>query len=361
MTLRRQFQIWIGVFLAVAGTLWLFSGILLPFIAGMVLAYFLDPAADALERRGLPRIAATSLILLTSLFVFTLLIVLVAPVLSGQVAKFTANLPAYIKGLMAFVDTSMPAWMKERLARSGLETTGPLSDFAASAAGWVASILGSLWSGGLALVNALSLIVVTPVVAFYMLNDWDRMVETVDNLLPRQHAETIRELAREINDVLAAFIRGQGTLCLVLGAFYAAALIAAGLDFGLLIGFVTGLLSFIPFVGAIVGALLSIGMALVQFWPDWTHILIIAGIFAVGQFLEGNVLQPRLVGGSVGLHPVWLMFALFAFGYLFGFVGVLLAVPMAAAMGVLTRFAIRQYQSSRLYLGPGGGPAGTPL
>jgi predicted PurR-regulated permease PerM len=338
-----------------------FSGILLPFIAGMVLAYFLDPAADALERRGLPRIAATSLILLSSLLVFVLLIVLVVPLLSSQVTKFAANLPDYIRALSAFLDTSLPAWMKERLARAGVGNGQSMADLAASAAGWAASILGSLLSGGLALVNALSLLVVTPVVAFYMLNDWDRMVATVDSLLPREHAPTIRALAREIDDVLAGFIRGQGTLCLVLGAFYAVALIAAGLDFGLLIGLMTGFLSFIPFVGAIIGGLMSIGMAVVQFWPQFGHILIIAAIFAVGQFLEGNVLQPRLVGGSVGLHPVWLMFALFAFGYLFGFVGVLLAVPMAAAVGVLTRFAIRQYTGSRLYLGPGGRPKEPPV
>jgi predicted PurR-regulated permease PerM len=338
-----------------------FSGILLPFIAGMVLAYFLDPAADALERRGLPRIAATSLILLSSLLVFVLLIVLVVPLLSSQVTKFAANLPDYIRALSAFIDTSLPAWMKERLARAGVGNGQSMADLAASAAGWAASILGSLLSGGLALVNALSLLVVTPVVAFYMLNDWDRMVATVDRLLPREHAPTIRAVASEIDDVLAGFIRGQGTLCLVLGIFYAVALIAAGLDFGLLIGLMTGFLSFIPFVGAIVGGLLSIGMAVVQFWPAFGHILLIAGIFVVGQFLEGNVLQPRLVGGSVGLHPVWLMFALFAFGYLFGFVGVLLAVPLAAAVGVLTRFAIRQYTGSRLYLGPGGGPKEPPV
>ncbi len=358
MTLRNQVGVWVGVLAGTVALLWVFSGILLPFIAGMVLAYFLDPAADALERRGMPRIAATSLILLTSILVFALMIVLVVPLLSSQVAKFAANLPDYIRALSAFIDTSLPDWLKERLSRAGVGSGQSVADLAASAAGWAASILGSLLSGGLALVNALSLMVVTPVVAFYMLNDWDRMVATVDSLLPREHAPTIRAVAKEIDDVLAAFIRGQGTLCLVLGIFYAVALIAAGLDFGLLIGLLTGLLSFIPFVGAIIGAVLSIGMAIVQFWPAFGHILLIVAIFAVGQFLEGNVLQPRLVGGSVGLHPVWLMFALFAFGYLFGFVGVLLAVPMAAAMGVLTRFAIGQYRNSRLYLGPGGGPAG---
>lgn len=360
MTLRNQIGVWAGVFAATVGLLWVFSGILLPFIAGMVLAYFLDPAADALERRGLPRIAATSVILLSSLLVFVLIILLVVPLLSSQVSKFAANLPDYIRALAAFIDTSLPDWMKERLARAGVGGGQSIAELATSAAGWAASILGSLLSGGLAVVNALSLMVVTPVVAFYMLNDWDRMVATIDGLLPREHAPTIRALASEIDGTLAAFIRGQGTLCMVLGVFYAGALIAAGLDFGLLIGLLAGFLSFIPFVGAIIGGLLSIGMAALQFWPEFGHILLIAGIFAVGQFLEGNVLQPRLVGGSVGLHPVWLMFALFAFGFLFGFVGVLLAVPMAAATGVLTRFAIRQYKASRLYLGPGGGPAEPP-
>jgi predicted PurR-regulated permease PerM len=221
----------------------------------------------------------------------------------------------------------------------------------AQGAAWFATFLGSIWAGGRALINVVSLIVVTPVVAFYLLYDWDRMLARIDALLPREHASTIEMLAREINAAIAGFIRGQGAVCLILGLFYAISLSLVGLNFGFLIGSVAGLISFIPFVGSIVGFVLSVGVAIVQFWPEWIWILVVAGIFAVGQFLEGNILQPRLVGSSIGVHPVWLIFALFAFGSLFGFVGVLLAVPVTAAIGVLVRFAVERYRNSGLYRG----------
>ena len=164
--------------------------------------------------------------------------------------------------------------------------------------------------------------------------------------------ETVRSLARQIDRSIAGFIRGQSAVCLLLGTFYAVGLSMVGLNFGLLIGLVAGLISFIPFVGSLTGLVLSVGVAVAQFWPEFTPIALVVGIFFVGQFVEGNFLQPKLVGDSVGLHPVWIMFALFAFGYLFGFVGMLLAVPLAAALGVLARFAMRQYLTSSLYTGP---------
>jgi predicted PurR-regulated permease PerM len=224
-------------------------------------------------------------------------------------------------------------------------------DLAGKAAGWLAGLAGSFWSGGLAVVNMISLLIVTPIIAFYLLTDWDRIVATVDGWLPRPHLETLRRLAREIDDAMAGFIRGQGTVCIFLGLFYAMGLSFAGLSFGLLIGFTAGLLSFIPYAGSFIGGVAAIGVALVQFWPEWPNVAIVAAVFFAGQFIEGNFLSPKLVGTRVGLHPVWLMFALFAFGYLFGFVGLLLAVPLAAAAGVLVRFGISQYLASPLYLG----------
>jgi len=203
--------------------------------------------------------------------------------------------------------------------------------------------------------------VVTPIVAFYLLVDWDDMIVTVDNWVPREHLETVRALGRDINAAMAGFIRGQGTVCLLLGFFYAVGLSLAGLKFGLAIGILAGALTFIPYAGALIGGVLAIGVALFQFWPDVWSITLIAIIFGLGQFLEGNFLSPKLVGKSVGLHPVWLMFALFAFGYAFGFVGLLLAVPLAAAAGVLVRFGLGQYLSSRLYLGPGDEPEPVPV
>ena len=351
MTLQRQVTFWIASFFVLILLLWLLSPILLPFIAGLVLAYFLDPVADALERLGLPRILATLVILIVSILSIVLVGLLIVPILGDQIVKFAGDFPSLLQSLLARFNEVAPAWMKDAIAKSGADIQGSISDIAGKAAGWIATLVASIWSGGLALVNVLSLLVVTPIVAFYLLADWDHLVAKVDGWLPRDHITSIRGIFTDIDTTLAGFIRGQGTVCLLLGVFYAVTLSLAGLKFGLVIGLVAGLLSFIPYIGALVGGLMAIGVGLVQFWPDFASILTIIGIFAVGQFLEGNFLSPKLVGGSIGLHPVWLMFALFAFGYLFGFVGLLLAVPMAAAAGVLVRFALNQYLGSKLYRG----------
>ena len=354
MTLHRQVLIWSAALAALIAVMWLLSAILLPFIAGLVLAYFLDPVADALERYGLPRLAATGLILLTAILILTTALVVLVPVLNEQLARFADDLPSLIESLVARFDEFAPLWMKELVANSGANVQGSITEVAGKAAGWIVSLLSSILSGGMALVNLISLMVVTPIVAFYLLVDWDAMIAKVDSWLPRDHAEVLRQLARQIDAAMAGFIRGQGSVCLLLGGFYAVALSLAGLKFGLAIGLLAGFLTFIPYAGALIGGVLAIGVGLVQFWPDYVSILMIAGIFAIGQFIEGNFLSPKLVGKSVGLHPVWLMFALFAFGYVFGFVGLLLAVPMAAAAGVLVRFALGQYLQSPLYLGTGG-------
>ena len=351
MTLQRQIAFWISGLVILILALWLLQGILLPFVAGLVLAYFIDPVADALERLGIPRVVATLLILGISVLLLVLAIIVLVPLLGDQISRFAANLPTFLTTLNTRFNEAAPQWVKDLLARSGTDVQTNMSQFAGRAALWIAGVLSSILTGGLALINILALVVITPVVAFYLLNDWDRMIAKVDSWLPRPHAETLRGLAREIDAAMAGFIRGQSTVCVFLGAFYAVGLSLAGLNFGLLIGIGAGVLSFIPYVGSITGALLSIGMALVQFWPDWISIAMVAAIFVAGQFIEGNFLSPKLVGGRVGLHPVWLMFALFAFGYLFGFVGLLLAVPLAAAVGVLARFALRKYLASPIYLG----------
>ncbi|MBM3519889.1 MAG: AI-2E family transporter [Alphaproteobacteria bacterium] len=351
MTLQRQMMFWLGALAATILVLWLLSPILLPFIAGLALAYFLDPVADRLERLGLPRLAATLVILLVSLLAVVLAALIIVPVLSDQIGKFAGDLPEILRNLALRINELAPAWLKEMLAKSETNIQGSLTDFASKAAGWILTLLSSLLTGGMALVNIVSLMVVTPIVAFYLLVDWDHIVAKVDGWLPRDHAPAIRQLFAEIDRAMAGFIRGQGTLCLAMACFYATGLSLAGLKFGLAIGIVTGLVSFIPYAGAAIGGLLAIGVALFQFWPDFLSIALVVLIFAAGQFIEGNILSPKLVGRSVGLHPVWLMFALFAFGYIFGFVGLLLAVPMAAAAGVLSRFALRQYLGSKLYLG----------
>jgi len=351
MTVQRQVSVWLIALGAMIAFMWLFAEIMLPFIAGIVLAYFLDPVADALERLKLPRLAATLVIVLTSVFLLVLVLLLVVPLIGDQIGKFAERLPSNVSTLVTLFNDLAPVWMKDALAKTSATLPASGSDIAAKAAVWIGGLLQSILSGGLALFNLMSLLIITPLVTFYMLNDWDRMVERVDNWIPRDHVATVRGVARDINSAMAGFIRGQGTVCMLLGIFYAVALIAAGLNFGLLIGLTAGLLSFIPFVGAAIGGVLAIATALVQFWPDWIQILIIAGIFAVGQFIEGNFLSPKLVGQSIGVHPVWLMFALLAFGYLFGFAGILLAVPLAAAIGVLSKFFLNKYLGSKLYLG----------
>ncbi len=351
MTLQRQTGIWLLVLLAFVAVLWLLQEILLPFIAGFVLAYFLDPVADRLEKMGLPRIVATLVILSIALSAVVLAVLILAPILADQALKLAEDLPGLAKALVARADELMPQTLKDMLASAGGTSSGSLGDVVSKATGWAASFIQSVWSGGMALVNVLSLLVVTPIVAFYLLLDWDHLVAKVDSWVPRDHVEEVRVISRDINTTMAGFIRGQGTVCLLLGLFYAIGLSFAGLKFGLAIGMGAGLLSFIPYVGAIVGGVLAIGVGLVQFWPDYNMVLIIIGIFVAGQFLEGNFLSPKLVGGSIGLHPVWLMFALFAFGYLFGFAGLLLAVPLAAAMGVLVRYGLSRYLGSGLYTG----------
>ena len=353
MRLNWQITFWLGLLAVVVFAMWLLGQVLTPFIAGMVLAYFLDPIADRLENLGLPRVLATTIILLACLGIFLAIFLLLLPLVVEQARLFIENLPVHLAKLAELFERLTPEWIREAIERTTNKEDIEATELATRAAGWLAGMFKTLASGTAALFNFVALIVITPIVLFYMLNDWDRMVATVDRWLPRDHADTLRAIARDIDKAMAGFIRGQGTVALIQGVFYAVALVAVGLKFGLFIGLLSGLLSFIPYVGATVGGVLSIGMALAQFWPDWYMVLVVATIFAAGQFIEGNFLTPKLVGDSVGLHPVWMMFALMAFGYLFGFVGMLLGVPLAAAIRVVLSHALKQYMNSRLYLGDG--------
>jgi predicted PurR-regulated permease PerM len=349
MSFRWQATFWLAALAIFIVVLWLLHEILLPFVAGMVLAYLLDPVANRLQGAGVNRLIATLLIIALFVVAFLLLIILIIPILGAQLTAFIENLPAYIARLQALATDQSRPWLRELVGDSF--RSADIGDLVKQGAGWLTGFLRSLWSGGQALISIFSLLIVTPVVAFYLLYDWDRMVETVDSWVPRPHRATVHALAREIDTAIAGFVRGQTAVCLILGSFYAACLSVKGLNFGLLIGIVAGLITFVPYLGSMTGLVLAIGVAIAQFWPDWAGILAVAGIFFVGQFFEGYVLAPKLVGESAGLHPVWLMFALFAFGYLFGFVGMLVAVPLAAAFGVIARFALRQYRASALYTG----------
>ncbi|HEX8167502.1 MAG TPA: AI-2E family transporter [Beijerinckiaceae bacterium] len=352
MVTQRQVAFWIAALVVTILALYVLRDILLPFVAGLALAYLLDPVADRLEKAGVGRLGATIVILVVFVLVFVLLLVLVVPLLFHQTEALIDRMPQYVARLQQLA-VERGGRLFERFggpdALANMQTS--VGDVLRQGTAWMLGFLRGLWSGGRTLVGIFALLVVTPVVAFYLLVDWDRMIATVDGWVPVRNRETVRALAREIDRAIAGFIRGQALVCFLLGTFYAVGLSLIGLNFGALIGMGAGFLSFIPYVGSLTGLIVSVGVAIVQFWPDWTWILATLGIFVLGQFIEGNILSPKLVGASVGLHPVWLMFALFAFGAMFGFVGLLLAVPLAAAAGVLARFALRQYLASHLYHG----------
>ena len=350
ISFQRQIVFWLAALVVFIMMLWLLSEILLPFIAGLAIAYLLAPLTDRLERAGINRLVAALLIITLVVLIIILMILMVAPLLGSQLGSFIDNIPGYVNKLRAVVSDPSRPWV-QKIVGAGLNSDKGISDLVTQGAGWLTTFLKSLWSGGSALVSLFSLVVVTPVIAFYLIYDWHRMIRTADSWIPRHQRDTVRGLAREIDAAIAGFVRGQSAVCLILGTFYAIALTLAGLNFGLLIGLISGLITFIPYVGSMTGLILSLGVAVAQFWPDYTWIAMILSIFLVGQFLEGNVLAPKLVGESVGLHPVWLIFALLAFGYLFGFVGLLVAVPLAATIGVLARFALRRYLESSLYTG----------
>ena len=351
MTLQRQVLFWVAALAIFIALVWLLHDVLLPFVAGMALAYLLDPLANRIENLGVNRVVATVVIILGLLVILVILALLLVPVIANQASAMIDNLPQYSARVQALVTEYIKPWFS-KLSKSGLPDLD-VSAVMKNASGAALVFLTSLWSGGQALVSIVSLCVVTPVVAFYLLIDWRRMVTSIDQSLPRDHAETIRGLIREMDSAIAGFVRGQTSICLILAVFYMAGFALAGLNFGFLIGLSAGIATFIPYVGSFIGLVVATLVAILQFWPEWTPIVIVLCIGVVGQVLEGYVLSPHLVGTSVGLHPVWLMFALFACGYLFGFVGLIVAIPLSAAIAVLVRFALRQYRESPMYLGTG--------
>ena len=349
LTIREQGKYWGAAALLFFVLLWFLGNVILPFLVGGALAYFLDPIADRLERAGLSRVMATLTITLIGVLIVVLMVLAVIPLLVNQLSALIDAAPEIATRFQIALVEKFP-----ELRDSTSVIRQMLANIGRTIQAEGASLANGVISSALSLVAAVVFVVVVPVVAFYLLLDWDRMVARLDAMLPRDHAPVIRRLAGEIDKVMAGFVRGQLSVCLLLGAFYSAALMVAGLQFGLVVGAVAGAITFIPYIGSLIGGVLAVGLALFQFWGDWLSVGIVAAIFVIGQFIEGNILTPRLVGKSVGLHPVWLLVALSAFGTVFGFVGLLVAVPVAAAIGVLTRFSIGQYQDSLLYRGTFG-------
>lgn len=359
--LEHEVMLWCLALLALATLLYFLSPVLAPFVAGTALGYLLDPVADRLQRMGLSRLGAALLLLVVFISVLVTALVILLPILSHQLAGFITALPGYLQtlhGLIiswseSFTSGYMNAWLEKYglggVVSSTFDAQKYVGDLVNQGATLATDFAKSLVWRGYALINVISLIVITPVVAFYMLLDWDHMVEIIDDLVPPRHRADVRILARDIDRALAGFVRGQSLVCLFLGVWYAVGLSAIGLNFGFLIGVIAGVLSFIPYVGSITAFVFSIIIAIVQAWPHINLPIEAIALVSTGLFMDGYVLSPRLVGASVGLHPVWIMFALLAFGALFGFTGLIVAVPVAAALGALMRFLAVRYRASQLY------------
>jgi predicted PurR-regulated permease PerM len=350
VTPGKQLRAWLITFAVFVFLLVTLRGILLPFVVGMAIAYILDPVCDMLERWGLSRRSATAVVTLLFLLLVAIILISLVPILAQQLTDFLTSLPDLVKQAQKRLIPIYQAFRGRLHLPPISELNGIVESKFGNAVGWLAQALQGLLGQGLALASLLSLVFITPVVTFYLLRDWDLLVTRIDGLLPRQHADVIRNQIAEIDRTLAGFARGQAMVCLTLAIYYATSLALIGLPFGIVVGLAAGILTFIPYVGAASGFVASMAIALAQF-DDWQSIGLVAGVFLVGQVLEGNFLTPKLVGDRVGLHPVWIIFALLSGGALFGFLGLLLAVPTAAALGVLVRFAIAGYLESSLYRG----------
>lgn len=351
MNLTRPVAFWIAISAAIVVAVVLLREVLLPFVAGMLLAYLLDPLATRLERLGMNRLIATLTIVGSFVVGVTALVILTVPIVVDELAYFIDNFPLYIKRVQGLATDPNRPWLSKLVGEGLAFAEQSFGELTTVATAWLRDVLHSVWTGGRALLSAFSLLVVTPIIACYLIYDWKKMVAVVDNWIPPAQRDTVRALAREIDDTIGGFVIGQGTLCLILAAFYAAALSLLGLKHGLLIGIAAGLISFVPYLGSLTGVVIATCVAIAQFWPQWGIIWIVPAIFFVGQMVSDYLLSPYFVGRRVNLNPVWILFALFAFGYLFGFVGLLIAVPLASAIGVLMRFALQRYYASSLYTG----------
>ncbi len=351
-TRGQRIALLVGLCVAFLVAMQLFATILLPFVAAAGIAYFLDPLATRLSRLGMGRGLAALLLVVGLVAAGLLFALLLYPLILAQIGILISRVPAYVNDLRVWAGTVI-VHLQERLGADYVD--GKLRDLVSGQAGamlgFLAGALTRIVGGGFALFNVLSLMVVTPVVAFYLLRDWPGVIRRVDGWLPRRYEGVLRAQAAEIDRILSAWLRGQALCCLLLALFYALSLQFVGLDLGLIVGLTAGLLSFIPYVGSITGGVTSIGLALAQF-PTWTGVAEVAGVFVAGQLLEGYVIYPRFLGDRVELHAVWVIFALFAGGAVFGFLGVLLAVPVAAVIGVVARFWLRRYLLSPLYSDP---------
>jgi predicted PurR-regulated permease PerM len=328
--------------------IWIFKAVLTPFVLGMVIAYLLNPLVKRFSTRGIKRTTSTIIILSLFFVVVTAIIIVVAPIVARESAELIKALPGYLDRIIELVQPYI-AWFQEVTGQGSLEDAKAfLKDNISKILSVTGGVAGSLVAGGQAVIGMATTIVITPLVAFFMMKEWPAITDWVEDLIPRDKEKMIKDLIKQIDAKLSGFIRGQLSVAFFLGLIYAIALTIAGLNYGFLIGVVAGVLSIIPLVGSTIGLIVAVTIAWFQA-GELNYVLIIAAIFFVGQIVEGNILSPKLLGDSVGLHPLWILFALMAGGSLFGILGMLLAVPVAAIVGVLVGFAIMQYKASPLY------------
>lgn len=348
--MSRQLKFLIIIFLLILVFLYSISDILLPFVLGLTFAYLLDPVADRIQARKIPRHWATLIITVVFFTVISVAGVLLLPIIFEQLGEFFRQLPKFYRQF----DRQIVPMILERIrdvnpmiaSKFHIES----KDISEHLNTIINNSIGGLFASGVNLLNFLSLILITPIVTFYMLRDWDLFVAKMYSLLPQDYAPTIKEQIKKIDDTIASFIHGQLNVCILMGLVYGLTLTLIGLNFGFIIGLFTGLLIFIPFLGFLTGATIGVLVAYFQYPNDISQVMFIAGVFITIHVVEANLISPKIIGGKIGIHPAWLIFGMLAGGSLLGLVGVIISVPMTAIVGVLVRFALEQYSTSGFYI-----------
>jgi predicted PurR-regulated permease PerM len=346
---KNRLWLWVLLLISFCYGLYALHGILMPFIAGFMVAYLFNPLVARLEKYRLQRTFSTALLIFAFFIALGGGIFVALPFLKQELLKLAHTAPTYIKSILNYINPYVLQVQDIIKAKDFKNLDETISGYLANMLGWGLTVVAGLFSNTLALANLISLIILTPVISFYFLRDWPRLIKTLDDLLPREQAPMIRKLSGQINNILGGYFRGQSLVCLSLALYYAIGLTIVGLDFSITIGLITGVFAFIPYFGYLIGVTAGLGVAMGQF-SEWLPIWMVIGVFAGGQVIESYYLLPKLVGDRIGLHPIWIIFALLAGGVLFGFSGILFAMPVAAMTGVLVRFAVKEYRKSTWYM-----------
>lgn len=341
---------WFAIILVSGLLIYLLAPVLTPFLIAAILAYIGDPLVDRLEKYKIPRTLAVSIVFVALTLIATIAVIVLVPMLERQIGVLVDKIPGYVQTLT----TKFIPWLNERFGLNfeinaeTLKTS--LQGHWKEAGGIASTAMGYVTRSGVLVIAFIGNLVLIPVVTFYLLRDWDILVARIHELLPRKSAQVINQLARQSDEVLGSFLRGQMLVMLALAVIYSVGLGIIGLDLALLIGLIAGLVSFVPYLGFIIGIVIA-GLAAIFQFHDFIHVVYVVIVFAIGQMAEGMFLTPKLVGDRIGLHPVAVIFAVLAGGQLFGFVGVLIALPLAAVIAVIMRYVHEQYKSSSMYAG----------